>query len=282
MLYVITEDRNSGRDFWTIVLNSFLKNTDFEIIDFDTDIDVNGDIVPMTGNGALDNLVDKALLKAKKDDSLFVAFDSICTSTQINKEKGKKEYFDSGDFVNNTSQKCKSIGVHFYVTSYYCFEEIYLSYIELENMVANSSKSPQLAGVIKYVRDCINNNIEYYDRNRPEVKDVINITQDAQKNKEHFADALLFQSTNAIKPGRFAISKRERKPILCWLHDCKKLQLYGEENKSYPSQYECNKCIFKMKNCNTIEKLLDLDNNSLTGNADITLKGIKNKFTVQI
>lgn len=280
MLYVITEDSNSGRDFWKAVFNTFLDNTDFEIIDFNTTTSANGKIVSITGNMALDDLVNKALMKAKKDDSLFVAFDAIGTSSHINKKTGKKEYFDSGDFINNTHQKCSIKGVNFYVTSYYCFEEIYLSYIELENLVDVDSNMQQLVGVLKYVRNCINNNTEYYDRKRQEVQCVISIKPDAQKNKEHFADALLFQATYAIKTGRFTISKKEEKPLLCWLLDCTHLQ--GVKNKKYPSKYDCDNCKFKMKNCNTLEKLIDLDNNSLTSNATVTLTGIKNRFTVEI
>lgn len=282
MLYVITEDTNSGRDFWSVVFETLLNPTEYELVDFNTALSSTGKIVPVCGNCALDGLVDKALQKAKQGDALFVAFDSIGTSIRINTKTGKKEKFDSGDFINNTSQKCKMMGVDFYVTSYYCFEEIYLSYIEVENIVATDSNKPQLAGVLKYVRECINNHSEYYDRNRPEVQSVIQLRRDAQKNKEHFADALLYQATYAIKTGRFTISKEASKPLMCWIRDCQELSKVGKQNRKYPTQYDCDNCVFKMKGCNTIDKLIDLNNNSLIGKTSITFSDIKRKFAVQI
>ena len=194
MLYIVTEDSNSGRYFWKIVFATFLNDSDYELVEFNTSKDPQGKTVIVSGNNALDGLVDKALLKAKTNDSLFVALDAVGTCTRINQKTGKKVTFDYGDFVNNTTQKCKSANVNLYLSSYYCFEEIYLSYIELEHLVAIDSKLPNLAPIIKYVRECIDKNQEYYDRNRQEIQDVIKIKPDAATNKEHFADALLMQS----------------------------------------------------------------------------------------
>lgn len=180
----------------------------------------------------------------------------------------------------NTRQKCRIKNINLYVTSYYCFEEIYLSYIELEKLVKIDSKAPELAEIIKYVRECIDSHIEYYDRNKSEVQYVINIKPDAKKNKEHFADALLFHSTQAIRNGRFTISKKAKKSMMCWILGCKELQ--EAQGRKYPSEYDCDHCKFKMKNCNTLEKLTDLNNNLLSCNAEESLSGFENRFTVKI
>lgn len=58
MLYVITEDTNSGRVFWKAVFETFLKPTDYQLIDFDSTMSSDGRLVVEAGNTALDGLVD--------------------------------------------------------------------------------------------------------------------------------------------------------------------------------------------------------------------------------
>lgn len=282
MLYVITEDENSGRDFWGTVMKTFLQPTDFTMVEFDMTINSKGKKVQISGNLALDALVNKTLEKSQAGDSLFVAFDNIGMSRARTTNNGQEKYFDSGDFINRTKQKCMKTGVDFYITSYYCFEEIYLSYLELENLVRIDSKKSELASVIEYVRRNIENGTDYYKRNNVLVKKVIALRADANKNKEHFTDALLFQATRAIVNGKFTISKKASDLLKCWMMNCADLQKNGEKNHNFPSQHDCQNCKFKMREHNAAEKLLDLSKNSLINNAKVTFDDLKEQFTVKI
>lgn len=274
MLYVITEDSNSGRDFWKVAFGVLMNAGEYKVVDFLKNS--NGDDI--TGNYSLDAQVDEVLRYAKPGDSIFVALDNIGSSTRLNSKTNKSIGFDSGDFVNNTMYKCQQASVGLYISSYYCFEEVYLSYIELENLVKADSrdigKGALIAPVIKYVRECIENGVEYYDRNRPEVQSIISIKTDATTNKEHFADALLYHASSNIKHGRFTIAKAQDKKWRCWLLDCADLQSRGT-SRDYPYiDYDCANCKFKMKECIKQEKLMDLD--------DDFMKIASNKFMIQM
>lgn len=276
MLYVITEDTNSGRDFWNKVFNIFLGKDNYEMVQFIQD--KNGK--PISGNMALNRLVDKALLKAKAGDSIFIAFDNIGSSKRVNTKTAKDYGFDSGDFINITLQKCSISKVNLYISSYYCFEEIYLSYEGLYELCKIDGKDQQLTSVVKFVKDSILNGTEYYDRNNKNIQYVISKRQDAAHNKEHFADALLFQSTYGIKNGYFVISKSTNKNCIlkCWTETCSVLR-----NKNLKNiQHFCSNCKFCMRDKSDIEKLIDLNNRSLIDNTDIDFTELVDRFVTRL
>ena len=210
----------------------------------------------------LESMVDIALSQANKGDCLFVAFDNIGTSSRVNKKTNKKIYFDAGDFWITTNQKGINLGVEFYFTSYYCFEELYLSYLEVYNLYKEDGKDTTLLETLDYVRNHILNGTEYYDRNNDNVQTVINIKPDANKNKEHFADALLMHVTRKIRNGKFEIRKKGSSGIIkCWTMDCDYLHNHVKDLKQ--DGYICNNCKYKMKNKSTVEKLKYFDETSL-------------------
>lgn len=269
MLYVITEDTNSGREFWRIALTNILGLDKFTIVEFCKN--VNG--VDITGNHGLERQVNKVLTEtAKVGDCIFVALDNIGQHTRIDPKTGTKHGFDSGDFIANTAIKCQNAQVGFLYTAYYCFEELFLSYLGLEELCQIDSRDNKLSEVITYVKDCIDNGKEYYSRKNKHVQYVISIRQDADKNKEHFADALLYQATRNIKHGEFRISKEVNGLGKCWICGCQ--QPLNIKNATF----NCEHCCYRVKKQSTLEKLLDIDKNSLLRFYPLNLQYLINTF----
>lgn len=205
-------------------------------------------------------------------DSLFVAFDNIGISTRINSKTGVKVGFDSGDFIRNTTQKCRLCNVNFYCTTYYCFEELYLSYTELLNLCIRDCKIADLCKALSYVQNHIKAGTEYFDRNNQNVQYIANLRADALYNKEHFADALLYQVTYNIKHGKFTISKERKKNcfLKCRIDSCDNLRVTDKVLSN--STFMCDHCKFNMANNTDIDKLLDLEKKSLLNNNSTALK----------
>jgi len=132
-----------------------------------------------------------------------------------------------------------------------------LSYLGLTELIKKDGKDIKLEKAVEYVKDCIDNGKEYFDRNNKYVKYIIGLRKSEDKNKEHFADALLYNATKNIKHGLFTISKEEGGLGRCWLNGCK------EVAGTRKIEFQCKNCKYKMKNNNSIEKILDIDKNSL-------------------
>lgn len=109
MLYVITEDTNSARSFWNIVAKTFRGDDNYILVSLLKD--KNGKEVG--GNTTLENQVNTVLFSMNKSDELLIAFDYISN-------------FSPFDFIKNTHNKCKVLGITCKFTNYYCFEEVYL------------------------------------------------------------------------------------------------------------------------------------------------------------
>lgn len=260
MLYIITEDSNSARAFWDAVAKTFRGKNKYKMMPFL----IGKDGKPSSGNSTLADQLNALLPNITSTDKIIIVFDNI---TKI----GNIDIVDFLTFISNMSQK---YNVNIAVTSYYCFEEVYLSYAELERLNADNKEV-----ILKFVRNCLLNGIDYYNSKYIEVKDFINFyKRDSGKNREHFANALLIASTHNIN-GDFKIIKSGNafeKQGRCWIKDCEDIMNdiklnFGDkavENKCK------NKCNFKCKNCNTLDKLLDLNTNSMIANSSYDLTQI--------
>lgn len=260
MIYFISEDSNSAHKFWIQVLDLFVR--DYTEID----CDINGNKV--SGNTSLYNKVRLALSKACANDILFIALDNISATC-----KNSPKVFDIKTFIHNTAYACKKINVDFWITNYYCFEEVYITYNELERLCrvySKDSNSTNIADALCYVRECKDKGIEYWDKNNKHVRDIINITKDAEVNKEHFTDALLRHATKIIKHGLFGITKHKNGMGICWIYSCDEIRKRKESSKiSNQLSYFCNMCQYKLKNTCDKQKLIDLNNNSVLKYAGI-------------
>lgn len=246
MIYFIAEDMNSAHKFWKTVLDTF--STKY------VEINKNDKGQIVYGNTSLDSKVDIALKVIKPGDTLFVAFDNIGSPLTPNNQA-----FDAGDFINNTNAKCMMKQVNFYITNYYCFEEIYITYDELEDMCKKDGNS-KLAEVINHVKTQIYNNREYFDKNNTYIKYVISIAKDAGKNKEHFTNVLLYQATKSIEHGYFAISKKKGGFGICWINDC---NIIINKNMGSNLNYFCYHCKYSLKKRGVKEKLVDLNKRTI-------------------
>lgn len=251
MLYIITEDSNSARVFWDTVAGVFKGKDNYRMVPF-----LNGkNGKPSSGNSTLVSQLKNLILTINSEDTILLVFDNIS-------KLGNIPIATFLNFVTNISNK---YNVKIKVTSYYCFEELYLSYEELIKL--NHNNKEVIVRALKFVRDSLINGVDYYDTKYQEIVDFINFyKKDSGKNREHFANALLIASTHNIN-GDFRIIKSGdsfKKQGRCWIKDCKDIMQdikldYGDKAVNN----KCGiKCTFKCKNSCTLDKLLDLNNRS--------------------
>lgn len=273
MLYLITEDRTSGRRFWNKLFSELLGIDKYKLVPFNK----NSKGEDITGNTSLDMQVDELLKHINANDILFIAFDNIGSSKRVSRSTGRKTGFDAGDFVIRTVEKCYLFGVKVYFTPYYCFEELYLSYGGLEKLYKEDGRDGNLLNVLSYVKNHIKNGTEYFDRNNTYIQYVINIRKDAGKNKEHFTDALLYHATDEIKHGFFRISKESKKDCIlkCWTSTCDEIRKNTKELSE--NGFFCKGCKFKMKDSHSVDKLFDLNDDSLFCDNGFTFRDIQNE-----
>lgn len=188
--------------------------------------------------------IDKEFLKLKKEfcqgDIFILFFDNI---EMIG---GKLTV----DLLSSIEVQCKNLGVFFRYTTYYCFEELFLSYtnllpmlnvdIAIKNEISNIQH--KLLSGVNYFRDDISFWINYFGKHR---KGVL-------KTREKLSFGICNLILNTIN-GSFYLQKD--KIGSCWVTDCKDSTLHKNV---------CVNCKYKLKNCSFRCKLEDLDNNSVS------------------
>ena len=248
MVWLVTEDSNSARLFWEKMFQTFLGNSAYKANPLSQ---VNG--ISTAGNKTLIRQVNEVLQQASENDTIFVVLDNIANTKQ----------FVAADFIINMSNKCKRNKVNFEYTKYYCFEELYVSYSEVERLYSISSKCDlNLLDCLKYVRNCILNGIDYYDKEINEIQYILNKYQTANKNREHFANVLLGEVTRELGYGFwFSKSGKHSSRCTCWMEDCMLIQ---NDMSMEQKEKECDiRCRYCCKNKEIIEKLSHLKKNSL-------------------
>lgn len=241
MIYILTEDKNSARDFWKIVADIFLGSDNYVL-----------EPLPAGGGGntRLQEQVTSVFTKIKEGDSLFIAFDNVANT----------KTFVPSDFIVKTSARCNMAGVNFRYTTYYCFEEIYLSYNELIKLSCNYKD----IDVIKYVNESINSARDYFTEQIVEA--FIKENQDINlSNREHLLNYLLIESTKRIK-GYFRITKSGQcfdKNAECWVKDC--LQIQEGMMVQHCNNLCGEACRYSCKGKAARAKLMDLKEKSIFG-----------------
>lgn len=97
MLYIITEDENSARDFWNYAASVYRSHGTYTLVPLIT----NG------GNTTLKAQVDKLFQTIKTGDELFLVIDNIA----------KVHNFWAYDFINKTSVRCERKGLDLHIPS---------------------------------------------------------------------------------------------------------------------------------------------------------------------
>ena len=251
MLYIITEDSNSARDFWKCVADTFRGQGKYIMVALPKDARGND----VAGNTTLDSQVISVFPQLQSGDELFVVFDNVANNNG----------FNVVNFINKVTSLCNSMGIKFKYTGYYCFEEVYLSYTELIRMYSNTmNKDIVVLNTLKYVFQNLQNGTDYYMKSNRYIEEFLRKCDgDAGKNREHFANQLLIEATKLIK-GHFKIIKTGRSFFNrgeCWLMDCSSIQ---HRLKEQHRENMCNnQCDFCCKYSDTKDKLLDLEQHSI-------------------
>lgn len=261
MLYIITEDTNSARAFWKEVAEVFRGNGNYTLVPLPKGKD-NKD---SGGNTTLKNQINYMMSYAKAQDELLIAFDNISNANNFNTTK----------FIKWAINKCKVNNISVKFTSYYCFEELYLSYYELIDMYKKCNYKEVVLKALEFTNKSIMNRIDYFDKSVSEVANFIQYYKnDSGKNREHFANALLLEVTKTIGD-RFKITKSGDcfdTSGMCWLKSCTDIQ-----DKMHPKEKInlCDiRCKYKCKNAYLRNKIIDLDKRSMTSNCTFKLKDI--------
>lgn len=240
MLYIITEDKNSARDFWEAAASVYRDSGTYTLVPL-----LNND----GGNTTLWNQVVCLAKALRRGDELFIVLDNVSAT----------KTFNPYDLLYNTSQLCKRIGVRFSHTKYYCFEEVILSY----DYIIELSKT-KYKDVLEYVNKCINSNTEYFNilNMHKTVSDFILNSGHRIPNKEHFANELLIEVTKSIY-GHFKITKRRGSLSSsgeCWINSCHNIRKNMGEHQIFSM---CSKCEYRCKDCDIKYKIKHIEEHSL-------------------
>lgn len=202
----------------------------------------NEDFVLVSSNG--NENIEKEFLKLKttfSDGDIFILFfDNIETI------KGRLVI----DLLNDIERQCNSKKVFFRYTTYYCFEEIFLSYINLLSVLnVNESIKTEVIKIQKMLLSGTNyfkNDISFWERHfSPHRKGCLRTREQLSSSICNF---ILETAT-----GSFHLQKN--KIGSCWISNCRASVLH----KSV-----CDKCKYKLKGYDFKDKLHDLDCNSVS------------------
>jgi hypothetical protein len=221
----------------------------------------------ITGNDSLYDQVSNVLSIATVNDTLIILFDNVGASKpEFENSDNTGSGFDTFRFFKFVRSTCKNNLKDVYTTTYYCFEELLLSYKGLAELYNIDGKTSNLIDVLNYVRNSILNNQEYYYRDNRLISEVISKYKRAGVNREHFCDALLSQITRDIKHGLFRTEKTHKNGLgICLVESCE----ICRKSKKMKGDYTCNNCKYSMKDSTAEEKLMDISNNSLVKNCEI-------------
>ena len=250
MIYLITEDSNSARDFWIKAFDTFYRGS-YKLVK----LPVNDKGISFGGNGTIRRQINSIIRTLSRGDTLAIAFDNIKETPS----------FSPRVLVSDTIKKCRKLGINLNATTYYCFEEMYLSYDETLKMYEKVGTNEIVLNTLRYVHKAINDKVDYFDDSGIVNKFIEYYGKDSWKNREHFANALLMEVTKSLSKWLFIIKKSKCFDIKgsgqCWINDCSVIQ-----KSMHPKQVQkqCNlDCGFMCKNCTAKEKLLDLESKSI-------------------
>lgn len=273
MLYVVAEDIGSARTFWLNVINNTKCKGNYIVSD--TYINKNG--VTITGvNGGKDALKYKINYlfnnSLSKYDTLFIILDNIGENFSND--------MSSFDFIDNTAEKCKNRHINLITTAYYCFEEVFISYDEIESMykslvdkTGNNIANKDIVATLDYIKTKLSSDEEYYDINCKYIQNAISLFNTQLKyNREQFAAALLEYITKQLY-GRFHITKGKT-GFECMMLSCDEVRQCisnsilnrGKKNISITNYINIlcnNKCTYECKNCTSLNKIDNIFKNSI-------------------
>ena len=159
MVYVVTEDSNSARYFWKITFDTFHKGK-YELLTLP--IDKSG--MTHGGNTTLDKQIQLLTAKLLPGDKVYVAFDNTTESKSFTPFK----------FLSRLQRISAELKVDVAVTTYYCFEELYLSYIEIITQYESlASYNDVVLKALKFVHNKLMVDENYFNTDEDCIRDFI-------------------------------------------------------------------------------------------------------------
>lgn len=201
---VLTEDSTTGKDF----LEKFFKSLDIEA-------------TVMNSEGISDMLtkIDKVIPSMnKKSDLLYISLDNINgleydSEYKVNETETKKEEYT---WAYKVKRKCaiKYPDYNICISTYYCIEEVLLSYRELSNHIGPKYRDTLLA-----VQEIIYNEKNYYTKIVENYKEVLNLH--FVENQEKLCKIMFSVMTQRTLFGFFNNKETGKAEIgKCWLEPC--------------------------------------------------------------
>ena len=172
-------------------------------------------------------------------DSVILFFDSVETI-------GGRAVID---ILDDISEICNASGTNFRYTTYYCFEEIFLSYAGIVDLL---SLDEELHRELLRIQDLLRSGKNYYDVLAREIWSNLIEDENCYCNREHFSFVLINQ---LMKPFRHRFQIEKGSMGKCWTCGCAELEA---ENTYY-----CPTCRYRMKDCEFGYKLRDIEENSV-------------------
>lgn len=123
------------------------------------------------------------------------------------------------------------------------------------------SDGNDIADVLDFVQNSIYEGHDYFDRENELVKRISDLRKDALRNREHFADALLYHASSQIKHGLFTIGKQLDRNVKCWILDCD--WLCQNDGVLKKNRFMCEHCKYSERNASSANKLKSVRNKSL-------------------
>lgn len=270
MLYIITEDAGSGHQFWKNIYKTYIINDPFI---------VENHVIKGYGIERIYSVLKNQFLG--HNDTLLAVIDDVgnnavrAAMSDIEQDSIERGY------------KCS-----FFVT--YCFEEIFLSFSELdiwmdiENDLVNNYNSNynKITDIVKFIRSHLHDGTDYWENRTSLIMDYVEkynseFFQKVKENenqplnvkisyREHFSAIILSLFTDKFK-GVMRITKGELGS--CWQEDCASVALQRNTacsrcklSNGYSAPYPC----IELKNAESLKYKLDtLEKKSIVSNMPI-------------
>ena len=227
MLRVICEgsENKAEYQFVKIYIETYFFNYDYIII-------------AAGGNTNLVSELERLESQVNKDDTVILFFDSI-------EEIGNLSVVD---IINRFKNSFESKSVQFIFSTYYCFEELFLSYLDYGQIIKSSNYN-SLKTQIDQIQSLLYNHKNYYrtlfrDSNFNSFWSRLINGFNNLSTREQCSSAIckyLYSNTT----GHFKVTKDSLGE--CWLNSCDHI---NDIHKKV-----CEECNYTCKNCNSINKM---------------------------
>lgn len=191
------------------------------------------------GNRGILRTFNEMYLDFKNGDTFILFFDSvetICGSLV-------------SDILHGISKKCSDINVNFRYTTYYCFEELFLSYPCFLDIV---NVSEEFLRELEKVQSMLLNKQNYYREDLSFWNSYFKDQSGALKTRECLSASICSCASKTAK-GHFLINKNSIG--VCWISDCGEAKI---------NENVCKQCRYSLKDCTFREKLTSIDSTSVS------------------